>query len=243
MIHLHNALSSEIDATTTRQNARSPLTDSTLDNFHGALSDAVSSTLEKFGIQSHDLQISISRSGSSSDGLASGDSGAPTRVTRPSAGSSGEDTTSSDSSSSASGPPDGGYDPFLQASYNWTAAGGSSAQGTPETVTAPLDAQQTFDNAYWAEQPPAVQALRNIQDPAERAQLATQLAGEGYSIDVPIMVWGWDPSIVTSMRQADGYTWVPSALQNGVEMAPGLPSVGNELAYNPNQPPSGSIAV
>ena len=57
------------------------------------------------------------------------------------------------------------------------------------------------------------------------------------------MVWGWDPSIVTSMRQADGYTWVPSALQNPVEVAPDFPPSGTLAAYDPNNPPAGSIAV
>jgi hypothetical protein len=49
--------------------------------------------------------------------------------------------------------------------------------------------------------------------------------------------------VVTSMRQAEGYTWVPSALQTPVEDAPGLPAVGTNSAYNPNNPPSGSIPV
>lgn len=110
-------------------------------------------------------------------------------------------------------------------------------------MSTPLTAQQQFDQAYWAAQPPAVQALQNIQDPEQRETLATQLANEGYSIDVPIMVWGWDPSVVTSMRQADGYTWVPSALQNPVEDAPGLPALGSVAAYNAGKPPAGSIAV
>ncbi len=82
-----------------------------------------------------------------------------------------------------------------------------------------------------------------MQNQEQRAALATQLANEGYSIDVPIMVWGWDPSITTAMRQAEGYTWVPSALQSPVEDAPGLPSIGTVAAYNPNNPPAGSIAV
>ena len=106
-----------------------------------------------------------------------------------------------------------------------------------------MDAQQAFDNAYWASQPAPVQALQKIQDPTQRAAMATELANEGYSIDVPIMVWGWDPSITTAMRQADGYTWVPSALQSGVEMAPGLPAMGTVAAYDPNNPPAGSIPV
>jgi hypothetical protein len=99
-----------------------------------------------------------------------------------------------------------------------------------------------FDNAYWASQPTAVQALRNMPE-GEREGYADQLASEGYTIDVPIMVWGWDPSIVTSMRQADGYTWVPSALQSPVEVAPGLGPLGNLAAYDPNDPPPGSIVV
>ena len=82
-----------------------------------------------------------------------------------------------------------------------------------------------------------------MQNQEQRAALATQLASEGYSIDVPIMVWGWDPSAVTNMRQAEGYTWVPSALQAPVQMAPGLPSMGTHSAYNPKNPPAGSIAV
>jgi hypothetical protein len=122
--------------------------------------------------------------------------------------------------------------------------GGSSQPApasTPES-TAPVDPQVAFDNAYWAAQPAAVQALRNMPYD-ERTAAATQLADEGYSIDVPIMVWGWDPYITTNMRQADGYTWVPSALQNPVEDAPGLPSVGSMEAYNSTTPPAGSIAV
>ena len=106
-----------------------------------------------------------------------------------------------------------------------------------------MDAQQAFDQAYWAAQPPAVQALQNIQNPEQRAAMATQLANEGYSIDVPIMVWGWDPSITTAMRQAEGYTWVPSALQSPVDVAPGLASMGSLAAYDPSNPPAGSIAV
>jgi hypothetical protein len=142
--------------------------------------------------------------------------------------------------------PNGGYDPFLQAAADnpyQSAPQQTSTDSATQSSTAPLDAQQTFDNAYWAAQPAPVQALRTMQNQEQRAALATQLANEGYSIDVPIMVWGWDPSVVTSMRQADGYTWVPSALQNPVEDAPGLPNLGTVAAYNPNNAPAGSIAV
>jgi len=98
-----------------------------------------------------------------------------------------------------------------------------------------------FDNAYWAAQPPAVQALRNIDDSSKRAMAAAQLAASGYQIDTPIMVWGWDPSKVTSLRQDMGYSWVPSAFQSPVAAAPGL-SNGSE-GYDPTNPPSGSITV
>jgi len=124
-----------------------------------------------------------------------------------------------------------------------TSATTAAAVPAATSSTTDLDAQQAFDNAYWAAQPAAVQALRTVQDPSERATLAAQLAGEGYQIDVPIMVWGWDPSITTSMRESLGYTWVPSALQNPVEVLPGLPSMGGLTAYNASDPPAGSIAV
>ena len=100
---------------------------------------------------------------------------------------------------------------------------------------------ETFDTAYWAGQPAAVQQLQNIQNPEQRAALAEQLTQQGYSIDVPIMVWGWDPAITTSARESMGYTWVPSAGQAPVEAAPGLTFAGT--TYNPAQPPPGSITV
>jgi len=100
----------------------------------------------------------------------------------------------------------------------------------------------SFDNAYWASQPPAVQALRNIDDPSQRATLAAQLAASGYKIDTPIMVWGWDASKVTTLRHDLGYTWVPSAFQNPIAEAPGVNDNGSQ-PYDPNNPPSGSITV
>jgi len=108
--------------------------------------------------------------------------------------------------------------------------------------SASLPVSESYDDAYWAQQPPAVQQLRDITDYQTREQMATQLAQEGYTIDVPIMVYGWDPSKVMATREAAGYTWVPSALQQPVEMAPGI-SVPGEASYNPNDPPAGSIRV
>jgi hypothetical protein len=76
----------------------------------------------------------------------------------------------------------------------------------------------------------------------ERQALGEQLANEGYSIDVPIMIWGWDPGKVTAARESYGYTWVPSALQQQVSAAPGITG-GGITPYNPTNPPSGSIQV
>ena len=102
--------------------------------------------------------------------------------------------------------------------------------------------QQQFDQAYWASQPPEVQALKSITDPGQRATEAAELATDGFTIDVPIMVWGWDPYLVMTMRAQAGYTWVPSALQPPVSIAPGvmLPGV---VPYDPLHPPDGSIRV
>ena len=119
---------------------------------------------------------------------------------------------------------------------------------TPATASSTGSSSQTWyastpaDDAYWAAQPAAVQQLRGIQDINERKDLGEQLASEGYSIDVPIMVWGWDAGKVTAARESYGYTWVPSALQQPVAAAPGITG-GGITPYDPNNPPSGSIQV
>ncbi len=126
-------------------------------------------------------------------------------------------------------------------------AAAEAASATPapaqsnDGTLASQDPVLSFDAAYWASQPPAVQALQNIDDPTQRSIAAAQLAASGYQIDTPIMVWGWDPSKVTTLRQDMGYTWVPSAFQTPVAAAPGL-SNGSQV-YDPTHPPSGSIAV
>jgi hypothetical protein len=236
MIHLHNTLSSVADLSAAG-NTNTPVSQATLDSFRGALSDAVSSTLEQYGIDPNQVQVSIT----------------PASTSTPPATSS---TGTSTSTATPSTAPNGGYDPFLQAaSESWAGSSVPAASSATNAVvsttsaasgmpapSAATDPQLAFDNAYWAQQPAAVQPLRTMA-PEERADYAHQLASEGYTIDVPIMVWGWDPSLVTSMRQADGYTWVPSAMQGPVETAPGLGAIGNMAAYDPNNPPAGSITV
>jgi len=117
-----------------------------------------------------------------------------------------------------------------------------AATTAPAAAPTQWYAPSTADNEYWAQQPAAVQALRNMPNETQREQLASQLASQGYSIDVPVMVWGWDAGITTQLRETAGYTWVPSALQANVTEAPGLNTPGF-TPYNPSNPPKGSILV
>jgi hypothetical protein len=115
----------------------------------------------------------------------------------------------------------------------------ASTSGAAATV--PNKSSMTPTDAYWAEQPTAVQALRYMPDD-QKYLAAQQLADQGYTIDVPIMVWGWDPLATMIERQSAGYTWVPSALQPSMESEPGV-SMEGITPYNPNTPPPGSIQV
>ena len=253
MIHMHSMLSSETNTSAAGPNSSAPLghaalNQAKLDSFHGALSDAVSSTLEKFGIHPDAVKISITRASAAPAPPASTGSESPDRTAPPAPGSPASSSAASGGTTTTgtSGPPNGGYDPFLQAAYSNPFANvpvQTSTKSSTVPSATPLTAQQIFDNNYWAQQPAAVQPLRTMQNQDQREAMATQLASEGYSIDVPIMVWGWDPSVVTSMRQSEGYTWVPSALQNPVSLAPGLAAMGTSAAYDPTKPPAGSIAV
>lgn len=106
-----------------------------------------------------------------------------------------------------------------------------------------MDGVQTaFDKAYWASQPPELQALPAIDDMSQRTLRAAALAAKGFIVDVPIMVWSWDPYLVMTMRANYGYTWVPSALQPNIAVAPGVTQPGT-ASYDPSHPPGGSIKV
>lgn len=123
--------------------------------------------------------------------------------------------------------------------YSATQPATTATSTSADTST---DPDQAADDAYWAAQPPAVQALRTMTNQTQRTELATQLASEGYTIDNAIMVWGWDAGQVTSMRESAGYTWVPSLMQANVTAAPGLTAPGM-TSYDPTNPPAGSITV
>lgn len=117
-----------------------------------------------------------------------------------------------------------------------------AAKAIAAPVTTGIDkSRMTPTDAYWATQPPEVQALRRTSD-EERGSMAADLAAKGFAIDVPIMLWGWDPLVVMTARQTAGYTWVPSALQPPVAVGPGLNFPGL-ASYDPKTPPPGSIKV
>jgi pyruvate/2-oxoglutarate dehydrogenase complex dihydrolipoamide acyltransferase (E2) component len=177
------------------QASATPASQASLPNsqsFTAMLSEAISETLSKFGIDPNSVKLTVQDPQRQSHG-ASQDPAAPVQP---------------------------------RASQPATAA----AEG-PIT-----------DDAYWAQQPPAIQQLRNIQDPDQRKLIGEQLASEGYSIDVPIMIWGWDAAKITAARESYGYTWVPSALQQPLSAAPGIQSPAL-TPYNPDHAPAGSIQV
>ncbi len=108
--------------------------------------------------------------------------------------------------------------------------------------------QQQFNDAYRASLPPELRDLMAMQEssPADveaKTRRAADLAQKGFTVDVPIMLWGWDPYLVMRLRQQFGYTWVPSALQPPIAVAPGLPGFGTLAPYDPLHPPPGSIRV
>lgn len=110
---------------------------------------------------------------------------------------------------------------------------------SPDKLTLPPNAA---DDAYWSQQPQVVQQLRYMPNESDRQKLAQNLAGQGYMIDVPVMVWGWDAGETMALRQSYGYTWVPSANNAPIQEAPGF-NLPGLVAYNPNTPPAGSILV
>ena len=117
----------------------------------------------------------------------------------------------------------------------------AAAQSTQHAWNCFPEATLTND-VYWQAQPPAVRALRNMPSGKDRDVLATNLAVQGYIIDVPIMAFNWDPVCTMGVRLQQGYTWVPSALQPPVLLAPGLSFPGIP-AYDAKNPPAGSIKV
>lgn len=210
-------------------------------SFTSLLSEALSDTLAKLGINPDAITLSVENPPSQSNATSQPSAAAtasPAAAPLAAVGSPFTAPAVAALASAAVNPTPSVMTPTATAPATTTAA------TTPPSPSGTLSvsADQAFDESYWSEQPPAVQQLETMQDPLERSALAENLANEGYPVDVPIMVWGWDPGKVMQARAADGYTWVPSALQQPVSQAPGLGDPG--LApYDPNNPPSGSIMV
>jgi len=124
-----------------------------------------------------------------------------------------------------------------------------SASGWMESASAVsnkrkiMTKQSDFNTAYWASKPPDVRALNTMDPDVPRMDAAYALAIKGFIIDKEIDGWGLDPFIRMSQRIADGYTWVPNALQAPVQVAPGLmvPAASGLVQYDPAHPPAGSI--
>lgn len=153
----------------------------------------------------------------------------------------GTTTTTSSTSSSVATVPDttqpGTMEQLFSGGPVTVAEGGGSS--TPAASTGPV----TEADAYWNQQPTAVQALRNMPDGAAKDALALSLANQGYTIDNQIMVMGWDPETTMMIRQDYGYSWVPSYGQSPITVAPGVSDPFATSTYNPDNPPAGSIKV
>ncbi len=125
---------------------------------------------------------------------------------------------------------------------------------TLPTFEGPLDPNAPpFDAAWWASQPPPVAAMQHFgensnDDPqtiaTNRRNAALQLTSEGYLVDWPIVGEGWGPyATMQGIRVPGHWTWVPSAGQPEVPVAPGI-HVPGQPDYNPDEPyPPNSIVV
>ncbi len=74
--------------------------------------------------------------------------------------------------------------------------------------------REEFNETYWAAQPPAVRALRTMPGGSERTQAALELAQKGYTVDVMIGVYGFEPWGTMSGRMLHGFKWSPALLQD-----------------------------
>jgi hypothetical protein len=90
--------------------------------------------------------------------------------------------------------------------------------------------------------------LDSIEAITNKESVAATLASQGYTIDVPIQVFGWGAFNAMSQRLSAGMTWVPSALQQplgapGGVALPGITTFPGQTVYDPANPPAGAIRV
>jgi hypothetical protein len=111
----------------------------------------------------------------------------------------------------------------------------------PQALTETPQPFKTSADAYWAMQPAEVQQLRGM-DEDQRFVKGLELSRKGYAIDTQIMLYGWDPYNTMRGREEEGYTWMPSAHQDPIPVAPGLTFSGLQ-SYDAATAPRGSILV
>jgi hypothetical protein len=216
----------------------SQLSSLTAQSFTSLLSEAFSEALSKFGINPNSVQLTIDDQSSQTPVVSQNSAASQTAGSQTGNVSSVPAASQTAAAAAASIIPAASVATAPTSATAATVAAASSAASS----TTNTDSGTSADDAYWAAQPAAVQQLRGIQSMDERQALGEQLANEGYSIDVPIMIWGRDAGKVTAARESYGYTWVPSALQQPLAAAPGITG-GGITPYDPTNPPSGSIQV
>jgi hypothetical protein len=254
MVSLHNNLHPALvgNESTLAKTTTSTSTTSTSDSFTAQLATEIEGYLAKSGNGSH-FEIDVQNGSVTVKNLdtatpaPAGPSGTGKSLDTESAALAGPPIASKNSTAAAPAPAAAG--PLVTGISLMDAKPRSpseiaamSTQAALSTVAPTLDkSNMTPDDSYWAEQPVAVQALRDMPE-SDRQLAATDLAKKGYTIDVPIMVWGWDPLTTMVERQNYGYTWTPSALQAPVQLPPGLSFPGLP-SYDAANAPAGSIKV
>ena len=224
-------------------NFQSTISSSTLESFEQQLTEAIEGFLGNSGNGSQ-IEINIEpgqQAGSLNVDVTADAAPASSNTTTSAVSTAASETTSSSTTTPPAATPASNASPSTSNAATNSESTTTSDATSLTTLTSNPNSYITPADAYWAEQPAAVQALRYAPDD-EKAAMAQQFANEGYTIDVPIMVWGWDPLATMIQREEDGYTWVPSALQPNVQSAPGVDMPG-VTPYNPNDPPPGSIQV
>lgn len=101
--------------------------------------------------------------------------------------------------------------------------------------------QESFDKLWWAAQPPRVRGLKDLPVDTSRTALALELAQQGFTIFIPVCVYGWSPYGVMSCYAANGFKWVPALLQTGFTVAQN-PIGPDEISQNAPIP-KGAIKI
>jgi len=117
----------------------------------------------------------------------------------------------------------------------------------------PSETVMLTDAIYYASLNPACLALAKNYcvmsipgygyNPTSAAALLAAAQMTGTPIDTQIMLWGWPPTITMTVRQNDGYGWVPPWGAANINIAPGLPAPAGQTSNYPATMPAGWIKV